>query len=103
MLHRRASSTWCLCSDGKFNCIDSWSFYCYLITDKGLIVLISGHIRFLYNFRPVHDYFSSYETGGKGENSEKTTLHTHKQNWVCVTCDCKTDQLDSNLGRRVCM
>ena len=28
---------------GKFNCIDSWSFYCYLITDKGLIVLISDH------------------------------------------------------------
>ena len=25
------------------NCIDSWSFYCYLITDKGLIVLISDH------------------------------------------------------------
>ena len=27
----------------KFNCIDSWSFYCYLIADKGLIVLISDH------------------------------------------------------------
>ena len=71
-------------------------------------MLISGHIRFLYNFRPVHDYFSSYETGksvtgGKGENSEKTTLHTHKQNLFCVTCDCKTDQLGSNLGRRVCL
>ena len=51
-----------------------------------LIVMIC----FLYNFRPVQDYFSSYETGksvtgGKGENPEKTNLHTHKQNLVCVT------------------
>ena len=42
--------------------------------------------------------FSSYEmgksvTGGKGENPEKTNLHTHKQNLVCVTRDCKADQL----------
>ena len=49
-------------------------------------------ICFLYNFRPVQDYFSSYETGksvtgGKGENPEKTNLHTHKQNLVCVTRD----------------
>ena len=48
---------------------------------------------FLYKFRPVQDYFSSYETGksvtgGKGENPEKTNLHTHKQNLVCVTRDC---------------
>ena len=35
--------------------------------------------------------------GGGGENPEKTTWHTHKQNLVCVTCDCKTDQLGSNL------
>ena len=27
--------------------------------------------------------------------------HTHKQNLVCVTCDCKTDQLGSNLRRSV--
>ena len=51
-------------------------------------------MRFLYNFRPVQDYFSSYETGksvtgGKGENPEKTNLHTHKQNLVFVTRDCK--------------
>ena len=44
-------------------------------------------MRFLYNFRPFQDYFSSYETGksvtgGKGENPEKTNLHTHKQNLV---------------------
>ena len=63
-------------------------------------------MRFLYNFRPVQDYFSSYETGksvtgGKGENPEKTNLHTHMQNLVCVTRDCKTDQLGSNLRRRV--
>ena len=38
---------------------------------------------------------------GGGENPEKTTWHTHKQNLVCVTCDCKTDQLDSNLRRSV--
>ena len=31
-----------------FNCIDSWSFYCYLITDKGLIVLISDHDDLLF-------------------------------------------------------
>ena len=52
------------------------------------------------------DYFSSYETGksvkkGRGENPERTTWHTHKQNLVCVTCDCKTGQLGSNLRRRV--
>ena len=39
--------------------------------------------------------------GGAGENPEKTTWHTHKQNLVCVTCDCKTDQLGSNLRRSV--
>ena len=54
-------------------------------------------ISFLYNFRPVQDYFSSYETdksvtrrgGGRGggENPEKTTWHTHKQNLGCVTCN----------------
>ena len=37
---------------------------------------------------------SSYETGksvtgGKGENPEKTTWHTHKHDLVCVTCDCR--------------
>ena len=32
--------------------------------------------------------------GGAGENPEKTTWHIHKQNLVCVTCDCKTDQYD---------
>ena len=60
-------------------------------------MLISDHndAGFLYKFRPVQDYFSSYETGksvtgGKGENPEKTNLHTHKQNLVCVTRDCKT-------------
>ena len=64
-------------------------------------MLISDHNdAFLYKFRPVQDYFSSYETGksvtgGKGENPEKTNLHTHKQNLVCVTRDCKTDQLGS--------
>ena len=41
-------------------------------------MLISDHNdAFLYNFRPVQDYFSSYETGksvtgGKEENPEKT-------------------------------
>ena len=70
-------------------------------------MLISDHkMRFLYNFRPVQYYLSSYETdksvtGGKGENPEKTNLHTHKQNSVCVTRDCKTDQLGSNLRQRV--
>ena len=70
-------------------------------------MLISDHKkRFLYNIRPVQDYFSSYGTGksvtgGKGENPEKTNLHTYKQNLVCVTRDCKTDQLGSNLRRRV--
>ena len=72
-------------------------------------MLISDHNDagfFLYNFRPVQYYFSSYETGksvtgGKGENPEETNLHTHKQNLVCVTRDCKTDQLGSNLRRRV--
>ena len=39
--------------------------------------------------------------GGGGENPEKTTWHTHKQNLVCVTCYCKTDQLGSNLRRSV--
>ena len=54
-------------------------------------MLISDHNdAFLYKFRPVQDYFSSYETGksvtgGKGENPEKTNLHTHKQKLVCVT------------------
>ena len=105
-----------LSEDVKFNCIDSRSFYCYLITDKGLIVLISDHNFFLFNFRPVQNYFSSHEAdksvtkgGGEGrtlrkrlgENPEKTTWHTHKQNLVCVTCDCKTDQLGSNLRRSV--
>ena len=28
-------------------------------------------------------------TGGKGENPEKTTWHTHKHDLVCVTCDCR--------------
>ena len=72
-------------------------------------MLISDHddlFFFLYNFRPVQDYFSSYETGksvtgGKGENPEKKNLHTQKQNLVYVTRDCKTDQLCSNLRRRV--
>ena len=51
-------------------------------------MLISDHNdAFLYNFRSVQDYFSSYETGksvtgGKEENPEKTNLHTHKQNLV---------------------
>ena len=51
-------------------------------------MLISDHNdAFLYNFRPVQDYFSSYETGKsvtgvKEENPEKTNLHTHKQNLV---------------------
>ena len=64
-------------------------------------MLISDHNdAFLYTFRPVQDYFSSYETGksvtgGKGGNPEKTNLHTHKQNLVCVTRDCKTDKLGS--------
>ena len=39
--------------------------------------------------------------GGAVENPEKSTWHTHKQNLVCVTCDCKTDQLGSNLRRSV--
>ena len=39
--------------------------------------------------------------GGGVENPEKTTWHTHKQNLVCVTCGCKTDQLGSNLRRSV--
>ena len=50
-------------------------------------MLMSDHndAFFLYNFRPVQDYFSSYETGksvtgGKVENPEKTNMHTHKQN-----------------------
>ena len=72
-------------------------------------MLISGHIRFYtIMFRPVQNYFSSHETdksvtrgGGGEENPEKTTWHTHKQNLVCVTRDCKTDQLDSNLRRSV--
>ena len=70
-------------------------------------MLISDHNdEFLYNFRSVQDYFSSYETsksvtGRKVENPKKTNLHTHKQNLVCVTSDCKTDQLGSNLRRRV--
>ena len=46
-----------LSDDVKFNCIDSWSFYCYLTADEG------------------QDYFSSYDTdksatrrgGGEGE------------------------------------
>ena len=68
-------------------------------------MLISDHNFVLYNFRPVQDYLSSYETEKSvtrgGENAEKTTWHTHKQNFVCVTCDCKTDQLGSNLRRSV--
>ena len=48
--------------DVKFNCIDSRSFYCYLITDKGLIVLISGHNFVFIKFSPVQNCFSSYET-----------------------------------------
>ena len=66
-------------------------------------MLISDHNdAFLYNFRLVQDYFSSYETGksvtgGKEENPEKTNLHTHKQNLVL----CHPDQLGSNLRRRV--
>ena len=101
-----------LSEDVKFNCIDSFQVLLLLlldITDKGLIVLISDHnvVFFLYNFRPVQNYFSSYETdksvtrGGGGENPEKTTWHTHKQNLVCVTCDCKTDEFGSNLRRSV--
>ena len=47
-------------------------------------------ISFLYTVRPVQDYFSSYETdksvtrwgGGRGENPEKTTWHTHKQKMI---------------------
>ena len=39
--------------------------------------------------------------GWGGEIPEKTTWHTHKQNLVCVTCECKTDQLGSNLRRSV--
>ena len=68
-------------------------------------MIISDHndAFFLYNLRPVQDYFCSYETGksvtgGKGENTEKTNLHTRKQNLVCVTCDCKTDQLGRTYG-----
>ena len=41
-----------LSEDVKFNCIDSRSFYCYLITDKGLIVLISGHNFVFIQFLP---------------------------------------------------
>ena len=50
--------------DVKFTCIDSRSFYCYLITDKGLIVLISDHNFVFIQFSPRHsqNYFSSYDT-----------------------------------------
>ena len=64
-------------------------------------------ISFLYNFCPVQNYFSSYDTDksvtrrGEGENPEKTTWHTHKQNLVCGTRNCKTGQLSSNLRRSV--
>ena len=71
-------------------------------------MLISDHNdAFLYNFRPVQDYFSSYETGksvtgGKEENPEKKrTCTPTSRTWFCVTLDCKTDQLGSNLRRRV--
>ena len=86
----------------KFNCIDAWSFCCYLITDKGLILLNSGHIRFYTIFAPFK-IILVHITGnrGKGENLEKTTWHTHKQNVVCVTCDCISDLLGSDLWKRV--
>ena len=41
-----------LSEDVKFNCIDSRSFYCYLITDKSLIVLISDHNFVFIQFSP---------------------------------------------------
>ena len=41
-----------LSEDVKCNCIDSRSFYCYLITDKGLIVLISDPNFVLIQFSP---------------------------------------------------
>ena len=55
-------------------------------------MLISDHddlLFFLYNFRPVQDYFSSYETGksvtgGKGENPEKNELaHPEAELGLC--------------------
>ena len=41
-----------LSEDVKFNCSDSRSLYCYLITDKGLIVLISDHNFVFIQFSP---------------------------------------------------
>ena len=63
-------------------------------------------ISFLYNFRPVQDYFSSYETDKSetrwGAGTLRKRLGTPiRQNLVCVTCHCKTDQLGSNLRRSV--
>ena len=63
-------------------------------------------MRFLYKFRPVQYYFSSYETvksvtGGKGENPEKTNLHTHKQSLVCVTRYVRLINWAARLRRRV--
>ena len=43
--------------DVKFNCIDSRSFYRYLITDKGLIVLISEHKFVFIQFSPRSKLF----------------------------------------------
>ena len=69
-------------------------------------MLISDHNdAFLYNFRPVQDYFSSYETGksvtgGKRRTLRKRTCTPTSRTWFCVALDCKTDQLGSNLRRR---
>ena len=46
-----------LSQDVKFNCIDSRSFYCYLITEKGLIVLISDHNFVFIQFSPRSKLF----------------------------------------------
>ena len=40
-----------------FNCIDSRSFYCYMITDKGLVVLISDHNFVFIQFSPRSKLF----------------------------------------------
>ena len=72
----------------KFNCIDAWSFYCYLITDKGLILLISDHIRFYTMFAPfkiilVHTLYVTGNRGKGGEPRENDLAHPQAELVLC--------------------
>ena len=70
-------------------------------------MLISDHNdAFLYKFRPVQDYFSSYETGksvtgGKGETLRKRTCTPTSRTWFVSPVIVRLIDWAARLRRRV--